>query len=77
MKRYFMKFSVLIFPQSISPGPVETDMLRTVLSVDRNTFPMLQDVDIANAVVYTLGTPDGVEVRINRCKNSFKNENFS
>ncbi|XP_017760233.1 PREDICTED: uncharacterized protein LOC108550850 [Eufriesea mexicana] len=48
---------------NISPGPVDTDMIRNALpNVDTKSARMLQDIDVANAVVYTLGTPEGVEI---------------
>ncbi|XP_017760260.1 PREDICTED: farnesol dehydrogenase-like [Eufriesea mexicana] len=48
---------------NISPGAVDTNMVRNLMpNIDSMSVPMLQDIDVANAVVYTLGTPEGVEV---------------
>lgn len=52
------KFTCL---QSISPGVVETEMARSVLTPDSG-IPSLKAEDIAAAIIYAIGTPEHVEV---------------
>ncbi|XP_015433448.1 PREDICTED: dehydrogenase/reductase SDR family member 11-like [Dufourea novaeangliae] len=49
---------------SISPGAVMTDMLRGIAKLDSllDKIPTLSAEDVADAVMYALGTPQGVEV---------------
>ncbi|XP_055608180.1 farnesol dehydrogenase-like [Uranotaenia lowii] len=50
---------------SISPGLVQTPMLDlcdTYNNLETATMPMLQPVDIAEAILYVLGTPSRVQV---------------
>nr|XP_031849116.1 farnesol dehydrogenase-like [Nomia melanderi] len=50
---------------SISPGAVLTDLLRDAIKVQEiiDKIPKLSDKDVADAVIYALGTPQGVEVQ--------------
>lgn len=52
------------FQQNISPGRVLTEMLLGIIKTedDLKILNPLQDQDIADAVVYALGTPERVEV---------------
>ncbi|XP_078043890.1 farnesol dehydrogenase-like [Augochlora pura] len=50
---------------SISPGAVHTDLIINAFQFDEQTaqkVAMLRDHDIADAVIYALGTPEGAEV---------------
>lgn len=52
-------------PQSICPGAVDTEILQSAEIAglfDLKTLPMLKSEDIADAVVYVLGTPPHVQV---------------
>ncbi|XP_033299785.1 farnesol dehydrogenase-like [Bombus bifarius] len=46
---------------NISPGAVMTDMIKSVRDVESNNF-ILKVEDIAEAVIYALGTPETVEI---------------
>lgn len=46
---------------NISPGAVMTDMAKSVQDVVSNNF-ILKAEDIAEAVIYALGTPETVEI---------------
>ena len=52
---------VLYDPQSVSPGLVKTEMPGEQLL---KSHPCLDAVDIANGVLYVLGTPPHVQVNI-------------
>lgn len=48
--------------QSISPGPVRTDMILEAYPEAEGKMPMLFDKDIADAVIYCIQTPPRVQV---------------
>jgi NADP+-dependent farnesol dehydrogenase len=55
--------------QSLSPGVVKTEIMSTVTSMPKEaieammkSLPFLESKDIADAVVYLLGTPQNVLV---------------
>nr|CAD7394920.1 unnamed protein product [Timema cristinae] len=51
--------------QSISPGAVDTDMIKGItghVPIPEGEFPLLRAEDIANAVTYVLGTPPHVQI---------------
>ncbi|XP_076181757.1 farnesol dehydrogenase [Ptiloglossa arizonensis] len=65
LRHEFIADKLKIKITSISPGAVLTDMfagVSTVTEETASTATVLRDKDIANAVIYTLGTPEGVEV---------------
>nr|CAD7450802.1 unnamed protein product [Timema bartmani] len=51
--------------QSISPGGVDTDMVKAITGqyqIPEGEFPLLKAEDIANAVTYVLSTPPHVQI---------------
>jgi NADP-dependent 3-hydroxy acid dehydrogenase YdfG len=61
--------SVLILPQSISPGGVKTEIgegsgFPEELMENFKDIPILEASDIADSVIYVLGTPPHVQVSI-------------
>lgn len=62
-----------ISQQNISPGAVDTEMLRGVTEVQ---VPALTDQHIADAVIYALGMPEGAEVIQTTCYVKLQKENF-
>ena len=53
--------------QSISPGGVKTEIaeasdIKVPPELDFDNLPILDSVDISNAVLYVLGTPPHVQV---------------
>nr|CAD7443479.1 unnamed protein product [Timema bartmani] len=66
LRRELVQLGSKIRVTSISPGVVDTDMLRSFTDgaqVSEDEFPALKSEDIANAVTYALGTPPHVQVR--------------
>lgn len=52
-----------LLPQTISPGMVDTDILPQQLQgVVKQHMPMLRAQDVADAVLWTIGTPPNVQV---------------
>ncbi|KAH8360396.1 hypothetical protein KR200_004020, partial [Drosophila serrata] len=50
--------------QTISPGMVDTDILpQEIQGVVKQHMPMLRSADVADAVLWTIGTPSNVQVR--------------
>jgi len=47
---------------SISPGMVDTDLINTFSSGFKDFMPKLKAEDVTAAILYTLGTPDRVQV---------------
>ena len=60
---------MFMFLQNISPGAVLTEMLTGFIKNEDHLKEMnpLQEKDLADAVVYALGTPERVEVSKNKC----------
>ncbi|KAH8258823.1 hypothetical protein KR038_010244 [Drosophila bunnanda] len=49
--------------QTISPGMVDTDILpQEIQGVVKQHMPMLRSADVADAVLWTIGTPNNVQV---------------
>nr|CAD7264408.1 unnamed protein product [Timema shepardi] len=65
LRRELVQLGSKIRVTSISPGGVDTDMVKSVAGqapIPEGEFPLLQAEDIANAVTYVLGTPPHVQV---------------
>nr|CAD7268585.1 unnamed protein product [Timema shepardi] len=65
LRRELVQLGSKIRVTSISPGAVDTDMIKSVMGqgpIPEGEFPLLQVEDIANAVTYVLGTPPHVQV---------------
>lgn len=61
------RFSSLItlFPQSISPGAVKTEIFlpEQVEALKQHSIPMLESEDVSQAVLYAIATPAHVQVK--------------
>lgn len=56
-------FIILLPLQTISPGIVDTDILPEQLQiVIKQHMPMLRAEDVADAILWTIGTPANVQV---------------
>ncbi|XP_053993970.1 uncharacterized short-chain type dehydrogenase/reductase y4vI-like [Hylaeus volcanicus] len=62
LRHEFIISKLKIKVTSVSPGFVMTEMVGPVPKHVLDNMPILQDKDIANAVIYALGTPQGVEI---------------
>lgn len=67
MRQEFLEENTKIKVTSISPGMVRTDMLPESIRTE-NVVPLLEAEDIANAIIYVLGTPSHVQVHELRIK---------
>ncbi|XP_065361066.1 farnesol dehydrogenase [Calliphora vicina] len=62
-RQEFQRHKTQVRVTTISPGIVDTDILPTdILTVVKASLPMLKSADVADAVVWALGTPPNVQV---------------
>ncbi|KAJ9599586.1 hypothetical protein L9F63_009903 [Diploptera punctata] len=67
LRRELIKQNSKIRVTSVSPGPVKTEFataskIELPPGLDLSTFPFLESIDVANAVLYVLETPPHVQV---------------
>ncbi|KAH8274277.1 hypothetical protein KR026_003202 [Drosophila bipectinata] len=62
-RQEFQRHKTLVRVSTISPGIVDTDILpQQIQGVIKQHMPMLQCADVADAVLWTIGTPPNVQV---------------
>lgn len=63
-------FVICLSSQSISPGGVRTEIVPQAILDSMPDMPILEAEDISQAVLYVLGTPPRVQVRLRPFENS-------
>ncbi|KAH8322318.1 farnesol dehydrogenase [Drosophila kikkawai] len=62
-RQEFQRHKTLVRVSTISPGMVDTDILpQEIQGVVKPHMPMLSSTDVADAVLWTIGTPSNVQV---------------
>ncbi|XP_020813107.1 farnesol dehydrogenase isoform X2 [Drosophila serrata] len=62
-RQEFQRHKTLVRVSTISPGMVDTDILpQEIQGVVKQHMPMLRSADVADAVLWTIGTPSNVQV---------------